>query len=162
MVAYISLALAVLGIVLTVMFRRRKIVRYAYESQKVVHLHDAAMFGMDVTHKGLQVTHSVDLVAVRFVNSGNVEIRDSDFDTDLVVDCGTSAQPLEAFADPTTLVSSVSVTPHSQVVSISCRTLNPRDTFVITILLMDWNGTLSLRGRITRGTLGILSVGLAA
>ena len=142
----ISIGLAIAALVVALVTRARKILRYAYESERVVDLDDEVRESVEGEYKGAAIDGSVHRVKVRLCNGGNREFRKDDFVGALKIDIGESGQVLEytqAVGDV-----EVEVVADERGVAVECGALNPKESVLVTMLLNEWDGGIEVRGKI--------------
>ena len=138
--------LAIAALVVALVTRARKILRYAYESERVVDLDDEVRESVEGEYKGAAIDGSVHRVKVRLCNGGNREFRKDDFVGALKIDIGESGQVLEytqAVGDV-----EVEVVADERGVAVECGALKPKESVLVTMLLNEWDGGIEVRGKI--------------
>ena len=136
----IGLAIAAL------MTRRRKILRYAYESERVVCLDDEVRESGAEKYKGAAHEGSVHRVKVRLCNGGNRVFRKADYTGALKIDIGESGRVLgdaQVVGDV-----EVQVVADERGCAVECEALNPEESVLVTMLLSEWDGGIEVNGRI--------------
>ena len=137
------------AVVVPLMLRKRKILRYEYELERLLFLDAEARESVQAVYKGERRVESIDRVTVRFINSGNEAIRSDDFQSALTIDIGTGAEALEGeVTDSQPGDIAVELCVAGEEVRVVTGLLNPRDTFAISVLVGDFGGTVSVNGRI--------------
>ena len=103
---------------------------------------------VEAKYDGVVIEGSVDRVKVRLCNGGNREILEHDFVESLKIDVGESGRLLEYTLEEITDGVKVQAKPDQRGIELSCGSLNPKDNFLVTMLLCDWDGEVEVRGRV--------------
>lgn len=139
----------VVTIVIFIVQRAQKKLSYEVVSREtIVSAKDGFSEKIQILYEG-QPVNEVDLLILKFVNSGNVPITSNDFEKALSIEFSGQVDVLTAEVTetlPSNLKTEISF--EEDIISVAPLLLNSGDTFTIKILLNEFDNVIKVNGRI--------------
>ena len=145
------LAAIAIGIPILVYYRQRRRKRLGYQilaNTPVLTVHEQIRGKLKVSYEDIPV-QNLQLLLLKFINTGNVPIATADFECPLSITFGSDAKILSSeviASSPSDLSPSISAT--TQGITLASLLLNPNDYFTIKALVSERQGSISVTARI--------------